>query len=127
MKYLKICLISIGIILGSQICFASPKLSKETLLIELKKQNIHHPDIVLAQSLLETGHFKSKLCKNHNNLFGIRKNGKYVRYNSWIDSVADYKKSIQNKYRKGEDYYSFIKRIKYASDPNYIRKLKKLI
>jgi hypothetical protein len=33
---------------------------------------------------------------------------------------------IQNRYKDGEDYYKFLKRIGYAEDPDYIVKLKKL-
>lgn len=104
-----------------------PPLCKENVLAELKRQNVHHTNIVLAQSIHETGKYKSKICKTHNNIFGIRKNNKYKKYNNWTESVTDYKKSIQSRYRKGEDYYAFIQRIGYAEDYEYINKIKKYI
>lgn len=87
---------------------------------------VKHPEIVLAQAKLETGHFKSKLFKTHKNLFGIRKGKCYVKYNYWWESIIDYRDSIQYRHKEGEDYYHFLKRIKYAENPDYIRKLKKL-
>ena len=90
---------------------------------ELQRQGVPHPGIVLAQARLETGNFKSKLCKQKHNLFGIKHNGKYASYPSWRESVRDYKRCISSRY-KGGDYYAFLKRIGYAKDPQYIRKLK---
>ena len=105
----------------------TPTLNKENVLAELHRQDVHHAHIVLAQSIHETGNYTSQLCRKHNNLFGIRRNGKYVHYNDWTESITSYKKLIQSKYRKGEDYYSFLKRIRYAEDSRYIQKIKKYI
>ena len=102
-----------------------PILNKENVLIILKCKNIPHPEIVLRQSILETGHYKSKLCRTHNNIFGIRKNNKYAKYNSWVECIDDYKKRITSRY-KGGDYYNFLKRINYAEDDTYINKLKQI-
>ena len=74
---------------------------------ELERQNVPHAKIVLAQSKLETGGYTSKVCKTHNNIFGIRKNNKYKRYDNYLDCIADYKKHISSKY-KGGDYYVFL-------------------
>lgn len=100
-----------------------PSLNKSNVLAELKKQNVPHPHVVLKQSILETGHYTSKVCKTHNNIFGIRRGNKYVAYNSWVDCVADYKKKISKRY-KGGDYYEFLKNLGYAEDELYISKLK---
>lgn len=103
-----------------------PPLSRESVLAELKKQNVPHYNIVLHQSLLETGHYTSKLSKTHNNIFGIRKNSKeYQKYDSYIDCIADYKLLISSKY-KGGDYYTFLMNIGYAEDEEYINKLKRM-
>ena len=92
---------------------------------ELKKYNIKHPRIVLAQAKLETGNYTSKLCKRHGNLFGLRKKGGYVKFGSWQESVKAYRNWVQYKY-KGGDYYVFLKKIGYASDPRYIEKVKQM-
>lgn len=105
---------------------AKAKLSDKTLYQEIKKQNLSHPHIVLAQAKLETGGYRSKVCKTHNNLFGLRKGNSYRKYNHWSESVTAYKKLIQSRY-KGGDYFDFLADINYAEDPEYINKLKGLI
>lgn len=82
---------------------------------------------VLAQALLETGHFSSRICKEYNNLFGLYDSKKrdYFRFARWEDSVVGYKKMIQYKY-KGGNYLNFLKRIGYAEAPLYIPKIAKM-
>ena len=103
-----------------------PPLNKESVLDELKRQNIPHANIVLAQSILETGNYKSKLTRTHNNIFGIRSGNKYKKYDNYVECITDYKKRISSRY-KGGDYYSFLRRIKYATDATYVDKLKKIV
>ena len=103
-----------------------PSLNSKSVLAELKKQNVPHAHIVLAQSKLETGGYKSKLCKTHNNIFGLRKGNSYRKYNNYVECIADYKKRISSKY-KGGDYYVFLRRLGYAEDPNYTQKLKDMV
>ena len=93
---------------------------------ELKKQNVKHPKIVLAQSILETGYYQSNVCKSHNNLFGLMKGNNYHSFSHWKQSIAYYKNHVQSRY-KGGDYYSFLINIGYAQDPAYIDKLKELV
>jgi hypothetical protein len=100
--------------------------AKEGLLEALEFYEIHHAEIVYSQAVLETGHFKSKLCVNHNNLFGIKEGNKYKHYSHWIECVRDYKNRIQNKYKDGEDYYKFLERIKYAENRTYTSLLKQI-
>ena len=95
----------------------------EQVRAEIHRQGLPHPEIVIAQARLETGNFTSQMCKTKHNLFGIKYNGKYASYRTWQESVADYKRCISARY-KGGDYYLFLKRIGYASDAAYIRKLK---
>lgn len=90
---------------------------------ELIRQGIPCHKIVLAQARLETGNFKSDRCKKDHNLFGIKHDGKYAKYRNWRESIADYKKRISSRYTGG-NYYSFLVKIKYASDEKYIHKLK---
>lgn len=91
--------------------------------------HVQHPEIVYAQAILETGHFKSKLCKEANNLFGLynSKEKRYYKFNHWSESVVAYKEWVQRRYKPPENYYNFLNRINYASDPKYISKLKQII
>lgn len=104
------------------------KSPKEGLKEALFYYNIEHSDIVYKQAILETGNFKSDLCVNKNNLFGLydSKNKEYYSFNHWTESVKAYKKYIQYRYKGNEDYYHFLSRIGYAEDKQYISKLKKL-
>lgn len=95
----------------------------------LKYYNIQHPEIVYAQAILETGYFKSRQCLKHNNLFGLynSRTKSYFKFNHWSESIKYYKEHIQNRYNPNENYYSFLKRIKYAEDIIYIDKLKQIV
>ena len=92
-----------------------------------KYYGLQHAHVVVAQSILETGHYKSNICIKHNNLFGLydSRNKRYYRFDTWQSSVKAYKNKVQYKYQKG-DYYAFLKRIGYAEDPNYIAKVKSI-
>lgn len=100
--------------------------TRESVYEELKRQDIKHPRIVLAQSILETGHYQSNVCRANNNLFGLMKKDGYHSFSHWRQSVAYYKEHVQSRYRGG-DYYTFLSSIGYAQDPDYINKLKELI
>lgn len=104
----------------------SPKDGLEEALIYYK---VHHEDIVYAQAILETGHFKSRVCLEYNNLFGLYNSRKkqYYRFNHWSESVIAYKNWIQRRYKPSEDYYIFLDRIKYAESVEYIPLLKKIV
>lgn len=90
---------------------------------------VKHPEIVYAQAVLETGHFKSDLCINSNNLFGLYNSRKqeYYAFNHWSESVEAYINFIQYKYKPPNDYYKFLKELPYAEDKEYINKLKKIV
>lgn len=82
---------------------------------------------VLAQAVLETGHFTSPVCKNYHNLFGLydSKHKDYYRFARWEDSVVGYQKFIQYRYNGG-NYLQFLKRIGYAEDPRYTTTVAKI-
>ena len=105
------------------------KSPQESLMEALEYYGVKHPQIVHAQAVLETGHFKSDLCLNGNNLFGLydSKNKKYYSFDHWKDCVIAYKEMIQNKYKPPNDYYNFLESINYASDKMYINKLKSIV
>lgn len=102
---------------------------KEGLEEALSYYGIKHPQIVYAQAVLETGHFKSDLCLNGNNLLGLydSKKHRYYTFEHWKDCIIAYKEMIQYKYKDGDNYLNFLKEIGYARDSEYICKLKKLI
>lgn len=105
------------------------KSPQEGLMEALEYYGVKHPQIVYAQAVLETGHFKSDLCLNDNNLFGLynSKKHRYHTFDHWKDCIIAYKEMIQYKYKDGDDYLNFLKEIGYAEDSEYICKLKELI
>jgi len=93
----------------------------------LEAYGVKHVDIVLRQSILETGWYKCKDCSlDNNNLFGfISSKGGYMKFDTWQESVKEY--SVwQHRFYKSGDYYAFLQRIGYAEDKTYINKLKQL-
>ena len=98
-----------------------PELTIPNLYEEILRNGIRHPKIVLAQAILETGWFRSSVCRNKNNLFGLTnpRTGKYYEFNHWTESVRAYYTKVQYKY-KGGNYLLWLKRIGYAEDPRYI-------
>lgn len=111
-------------ILALMLVVAMQGQTREQVLSEIKRQGIPHPNIVLAQARLETGNFKSDRCRRDHNLFGMKRGRRYAKYGHWRESVKDYKQRISSRYRGG-DYYAFLRRIGYASDPAYTAKLKR--
>lgn len=106
---------------------------KDCLMEALEYYNVKHKNIVYAQAILETGHFRSKVCKEYNNLFGLYNSyiGDYYKFNHWSESIVEYLKYIQYKYNPpdnftDEDYYRFLARVRYAKDTLYIHKLKRI-
>ena len=105
------------------------KLPQEGLMEALEYYEVKHPQIVYAQAILETGHFKSNVCLNYNNLFGLydSKNKDYYKFNHWTESIVAYKEWIQKKYQPPNNYYVFLEEINYASDKEYISILKSIV
>ncbi len=92
------------------------------LYAEIKKNNIKYPKIVLAQAILETGWFKSAVCRNKNNLFGLTnpRTKTYYEFDHWTGSVTAYRTKVQYKY-KGGNYLLWLRDIGYAEDKGYIQ------
>jgi len=131
-KWLLILAIVFTIIFGSILNGYSQ--TKEEVYNYCIEIGIQHPGIVLAQSRLETGNFTSSMCKVNNNLFGMKEakqrrttalgtRNKHAYYSNWKQSVYDYL-LWQNKYYKGGDYYEFLLSVGYATDKEYLNKLK---
>lgn len=90
----------------------------------LFQENIRCKVYVLAQALLETGWFSSRVCREYHNLFGLYDSrvGDYYRFACWEDSVVAYQRYVQYRYREGS-YLKFLRDIGYAEDPDYCRKV----
>jgi len=100
--------------------------------------NFDHPEIVLAQTTLETGNYTSAIFKENHNLFGMKYAIRRVRlsngterghawYDNWKHSLYDYA-FYYSKYlddMSEEEYYDYLKQ-NYAEDPSYITKVRKL-
>ena len=116
------------------------KFSSDTLIYMLKELNVKFPHIVLAQSIVETGHWTSKIFLENHNLFGMKE--AYVRvhtargtqyghayYEDWEESVYDYA-FYQCRYlgaiRTEDEYFNYLSN-SYAEAPNYIKILKQVI
>lgn len=101
----------------------------DDLMAVLEYYNVKHKNIVYAQAILETGHFRSKVCREYNNLFGLynSRSKDYYKFNHWSESVVAYLNYIQYRYKPPNDYYKFLEEIGYAEDPQYITKLKNIV
>lgn len=112
-------------------------LTEEALACVLIELEMEYPKVVFRQAMLETGHLRSKLCRTHNNLFGMRKprkrmtfaigetRGRYAKFKDWVYSVADYK--LWQGDVQVDSYYTFLKRRNYASNPHYVSLLKAIV
>lgn len=109
-----------------------PALTIPNLYQEIIRNGIRHPKIVLAQAILETGWFRSPLCRNRHNLFGLTnpKTGKYYEFNHWTESVRAYYTKVQYQFCKKNHisksdvaYLIWLRDLPYATDKNYIKSL----
>ena len=77
------------------------KFTEDKLVEELKRLNVRYPHIVMAQSILETGHWSSRIFKSNHNLFGMKQanirintakgtNLNHAYYDNWQESLYDY-------------------------------------
>lgn len=113
--------------------------SKEKLFLEIDKYSFKYPDIVKAQAILESGHFKSPVFLQNNNMFGMRKamvrittaegsNLNHAYYVDWKYCVADralYEAQYLSKLTR-EEYFSYLDQT-YAEGEGYSKLLKQII
>lgn len=109
---------------------------KDSVYMYILSLNIQHADIVLKQALYETGHFTSKICKENNNLFGMKvakqrpttatgEQYNHAKYDSWQQSVIDYA-IWQTKYCHNlteNEYLQYLQRV-YSTNKKYVSILK---
>ena len=106
---------------------ATKELNIENLYASLKRHGIKYPKIVLAQAILETGAFRSRVCRENNNLFGLRHSKGYYAFEHWEESVIAYRDKVQYKHRDNENYYSFLRRIGYSTSKDYVRRVREIV
>lgn len=79
----------------------------------------------MQQAIIETGGFRSNNTMRKNNLFGFKKGGRVMTFKNWKESVDFYKDWQDRKYTDdNEDYYKFLRRIRYATNRKYASHLK---
>lgn len=127
-------LLCIGILI-TNVCLAQD-LTKECVWEYIVQSGIENPEIVMRQAIHETGHFESYSCRARNNLFGATNGrGDYLWFDSWEESIDWYKRWQCKHYDGTRNYYKFLDCLwkgnngecaRYAEDPLYTQKLKKI-
>lgn len=114
--------------------------TQDKLASMLSDLNVQYPHIVMAQSILETGHFKSDIFFENHNLFGMKQarrrittaegtNRNHAYYNHWRESVYDYafyQCRYLSKLDSEEEYFQYLG-ASYAEASNYVSMLEKVI
>jgi len=117
------------------------KFTEDKLINELKRLNVKYPYIVMAQSIAETGHFKSQIFQENHNLFGMKQatvrintakgteNG-HAFYDNWYQSLYDYA-FYQCRYLSNinteEEYFLYLSSSYAEAGNGYIKLLKDII
>lgn len=114
--------------------------SKDALVKMLKGLDVEFPHIVLAQSIVETGGWKSLVFKENHNLFGMKEANSRIKtclgtqlnhayYDNWKESVYDYA-FYQSRYMSSvkteAEYYAALGAT-YAEASHYSTTLKKMV
>ena len=90
---------------------------------------VEDADVVIAQFVVETGWFKSKLFRIGNNICGMKKASKrlttatgtmygYASFNHWTDSVDDFKLWLQY-HNLSKGYFKQIQKKNYSENSEY--------
>jgi hypothetical protein len=107
------------------------------MLIEL---NVRFPHIVMAQAMIESGHFQSNIFRSNHNLFGMKQARarcttakgtelNHAFYDNWKESVYDYaffQSRYLNDLRTEDAYLSYLDR-NYAEAPEYDKAILRVI
>ena len=114
--------------------------SEEKLIEKITELNFRYPHIILAQAKLESGHFKSTIFLENNNMFGMKEaklranlakgtNRNHAYYDSWQESVIDYAlyySSYLRSIKTEGEYFEYLRQ-NYAEDKTYVQRLKQII
>jgi uncharacterized FlgJ-related protein len=107
---------------------------------KIRQLNFRYPHIILAQAKLESGHFKSTIFLENNNMFGMKEaklranlakgtNRGHAYYETWQESVLDYAlyySSYLRSIKTEGEYFEYLRQ-NYAEDPTYVQRLKQII
>jgi hypothetical protein len=113
--------------------------AKDKLVLMLNDLGVKYPHIVLAQSMIETGGWSSKIFIKNNNLFGMKLatqrittaqgvRSSHAYYNHWRESVYDYafyQSRYLHKVKTEEQYFQYLF-ANYAKDSLYVEKIKQI-
>lgn len=114
--------------------------SQAKLVQMLKDLNVRFPHIVMAQAIIESGHFQSNIFRTNRNLFGMKQarmrcttakgtNLAHAYYDNWKESVYDYA-FFQSRYlhdlKTEAQYLEYLDR-NYAEAKNYDAAIKRVI
>lgn len=113
----------------------SEEFSSELFYQYLLDLNLKFPEIVMAQAILESGNFSSKLWELNSNPFGMKlarlrpttsisSSNSYANYLNWRSAALDYalwQAAYAKSTKTEDDYYELLG--VYAEDPNYQKKL----
>jgi uncharacterized FlgJ-related protein len=116
------------------------KFTEEKFVETLKNLNVRFPHIVMAQSIVETGSWKSRIFKENHNLFGMKQatrrvttaggtENNHAYYDNWRESVYDYafyQCRYLNSVQTEEQYFVYLSK-SYAENPDYVSILRKTI
>jgi uncharacterized FlgJ-related protein len=117
------------------------KFTEDKFVEELKRLNVHYPHIVMAQAIVETGHYKSVVFKENHNLFGMKEatlrittakgtqNG-HAYYDSWEQSVYDYafyQCRYLGKINTENEYFLYLSSVYAEAGNGYVNLIKKII
>ena len=116
------------------------KFSEEKLIEKIGGLNFKFPHIVLAQSILETGHYDSKIFKENHNLFGMKEarvrlnlaggtQYGHAYYKNWEESVMDYAlwySTYAYKCKTEKQLFKLLDK-QYAEAPAYVSSLQHII
>lgn len=114
--------------------------SEEKLIEKIDELNFRYPHIILAQAKLESGHFKSTIFLENNNMFGMKEaklranlakgtNRNHAYYETWQDCILDYAlyySTYLSDIRTEGEYFEYLRQ-NYAEDPTYVQRLKQII
>lgn len=106
--------------------------TKEKLIDEITRMNFKFPHIVLSQAEIESGHFKSTIFKENNNMFGMKEarvranlargtRRNHAFYDTWKESLYDYGlyySRYLSSLKTEEEYYHYINEV-YAEASDY--------
>lgn len=114
--------------------------SQAKLVQMLKDLNVRFPHVVMAQAIIESGHFQSNIFRTNHNLFGMKQarmrcttakgtNLAHAYYDNWKESVYDYA-FFQSRYlhdlKTEAQYLEYLDR-NYAEAKNYDAAIKRVI